>query len=120
MSHEIALCFKENAANVGRFVPSYCKKQEKRHRSFRATFYGRSISVHKINLVILRTDRVSRIFSPETLSLSKDDESSPLWPRFSQDIRAWGGRGSGRCSSVTSHGVKGPNVKDKRVGMKYL
>jgi len=108
--------FKENAENVrGRFVPSYCKKQEKRHRSFRATFYGRSISVHKINLVILRTDRVSRIFSPETLSLSKDDESSPLRPRFSRDIRARKGRGSGRYSSVTStRGRKLKCEKQKR------
>lgn len=77
--------FKENAEDIrSRFVLPRYKKQEKRHRSFRATFYGRSISVHKINLVILRTGRVSRIFSPETLSLSKDDESSPLRPHFSQ------------------------------------
>lgn len=99
-----------------RFVPSYCKKQEKRHRSFRATFYGRSISVHKINLVILRTDRVSRIFSPETLSLSKDDESSPPRSRFSRDIKAREEREGSRYSSMTSHEVKGPNVKDKREG----
>lgn len=85
-------CFKENVEDVSsRFVLPRCKKQEKRHRSLQATFYGRSISVHKINLVILRTGRVFRIFPPETLSLSKDDESSPLRPHFSQNTAGGGG-----------------------------
>lgn len=85
-------CFKENAEDVrNRFVLPHCKKQEKRHRSLQATFYGRSISVHKINLVILRTGRVSRIFPPGTLSLFKDDESSPLRPHFSQNTASGGG-----------------------------